>query len=109
MIDSAKNFLDLADQQLSVPQPVLPLVDSDDLVIMETPPLYSGLAMYSPLQRDYSSWRRPVTDHSLPEAFGTVPVHRGAGVSVWKAWSSYCGPGAMIAVGMPLTSKMSTL
>ena len=108
MIDSAKTFLDRADQHLSAPQAVSPNADSEVSAVMETPPMYSALPMYSPLQRDYEAWTRPLGDNSMPEAFGTVPVNRGAGVSMWKAWTSYCGPGAMIAVGMDLNDMNST-
>jgi hypothetical protein len=107
MIDSAKTFLDRADQHLSAVLPVLPATDPEEAAVMETPPMYSTVAMYSPLQRDYTAWTRPVGDNSMPEAFGTVPVHRGENVSMWKAWTSYCGPGAMIAVGMEFTDITS--
>lgn len=109
MIDSAKTFLDRADQHLSASLPVSPAVDTEESAVMESPPMYSALAMYSPLQRDYEAWTRPIGDNSMPEAFGTVPVNRGAGVSRWKTWTSYCGPGAMIAVGTDSTYVISKL
>jgi hypothetical protein len=33
------------------------------------------------------------------EAYGTVSVNYGANVPLWKTFTSFVGPGAMIAVG----------
>ena len=100
MIDGAKNFLDLTDQHLSLPRQDLPVAANDTSVqTVVEPAQYSALASYSPLQVDETAWTAPVGENSMPEAFGSVPVATGADVSVWKTYSAFLGPGAMIAVG----------
>lgn len=98
MNDSGKNFLDRADEQLTVLQP-----NATDSVApapaVVTPAKFSIFSMYSPLQTQENGWNGEVIDNSLPEVFGTIPIARGENVPMWKTWSTFFGPGAMVAVG----------
>ena len=82
MIDGAKIFLDLTDQQLSLPRQSLPVPDTTDTETVIAPAQYSAFGVYFPLQADDTAWSRPVGENSLPEAFGSVPVATGANVIV---------------------------
>ena len=99
MIDGAKIFLDLTDQQLSLPRQDLTVPDTATTETVIAPAQYSAFGVYFPLQADDTAWSRPVGENSLPEAFGSVPVATGANVPTWKTYSAFLGPGAMIAVG----------
>ena len=100
MIDSGKNFLDRADEQLTVLQ--LNATTSEAAVpTVVTPPKSFICSMYSPLQTQEDGWNGAVIDNSLPEVFGTIPIVRGENVPMWKTWSTFFGPGAMVAVGGP--------
>ena len=98
MNDSSKNFLDLADEQLTVLQPNATTSEAATPTT-EAPAKFTIFSMYSPLQTQENGWNGAVVDNSMPEVFGTVPILRGEGVPVWKTWSTFFGPGAMVAVG----------
>lgn len=98
MTESSKNFLDLADEQLTVLQQNATTAEVATPTT-ETPQKSSIFSMYSPLQTQETAWNGPVVDNSMPEVFGTVPILRGEGVPMWKTWSTFFGPGAMVAVG----------
>lgn len=100
MINTAKNFLDMADQQLTIAGPETQVSASPNLSIEERLPIHSPLGVYVPLpEADTLGWTGPIGEHSLPEAFASVNVATGINVPHWKKMSAYCGPGAMIAVG----------
>ncbi|MES2732159.1 MAG: Nramp family divalent metal transporter [Bacteroidota bacterium] len=52
--------------------------------ILESSPLLEG-------------WRRPITNHSLPESYGTIAVPKNVGF--WRKLLAFAGPGLMVAVG----------
>ena len=100
MIESSKNFLDLADEQLIVLQSnaVASEAVAPTVVTARKASIFSS--MYSPLQTQENGWNGVVVDNSLPEVFGTIPILRGENVPMWKTWSTFFGPGAMVAVGL---------
>ena len=98
MNDSGKNFLDRADEQLTVMQPNATDSEAPAPAVV-TPSKFSIFSMYSPLQTQENGWNGEVIDNSLPEVFGTIPIARGENVPMWKTWSTFFGPGAMVAVG----------
>jgi hypothetical protein len=63
----------------------------------------SIFSMYSALEREDTALNGRSADNSLSEVFGSVPVVRGENVPMWKTWSTFFGPGAMIAVGSVTT------
>ena len=100
IMNSAKNFLDKADLQLTVASPEVPISASPNQSIEERLPIHCPLGAYLPLpETDNGAWTNPIQEHSLPEAFESVNVSTGENVPQWKTMSAFCGPGAMIAVG----------
>ena len=55
--------------------------------------------MYSELEREDTALNGRATDNSLSDVFGSVTIVRGENVPMWRTWSTFFGPGAMIAVG----------
>ena len=108
MINSAKNFLDNADLQLTGACPETLITASPNQSIEERLPIHSPLGTYFPLPVvDNGAWSGPIGDHSLPEAYESVDVSYGENVPKWKTMSAFCGPGAMIAVGEDKKSQFS--
>jgi len=44
-------------------------------------------------------WHHPLGEASLPEVANSVSVDSGPGVPWYRTLASYCGPGALVAVG----------
>mmetsp|Transcript_16 Transcript_16/g.18 ORF Transcript_16/g.18 Transcript_16/m.18 type:complete len:461 (+) Transcript_16:1-1383(+) len=73
-----------------------------------TTPMHTATGTYLPISTGDEAWTAEVTENSLPEAFGTVSVNNGPNVPLWKTFTSFVGPGAMIAVGYMDPGNWST-